>query len=496
MYKHKTTDELLGDLFHDVQMNQVFSDSKTFVDCIPKKDHAEILEQYHSQKEEASFDLKNFVTEYFDLPPEGESVESSQDKNIVEHIHHLWDGLTRQSKEEDQSSLLTLPHPFVIPGGRFREIYYWDSYFTMLGLLKSNRIDLVKNMVDNFTHLIETYGHIPNGNRTYFLSRSQPPFYALMVELLCKNDEASSLSHYLSSLLKEYNFWMNGSDDLSQAEAHRRVVNINGFVVNRYFDDSSKPRQESYWEDVEDAHGMADPSSFYLHLRAACESGWDFSSRWFANPNDIKSIETANIVPIDLNCLMYQLELTLSRAYAENGQASESSKFMDKANKRMQWIEENLWNEETACFTDLHFKNQKLRSNITAAGLFPLFISKDVNASKAARNIETLASSLLESGGILTTDQHTVQQWDAPNGWPPLQWIAYIAFQHYGREDLATTLREGWTATCEKKFDQDQKMIEKYNVIDALTTAKGGEYEAQDGFGWSNGVYLAMKLSD
>jgi alpha,alpha-trehalase len=492
----ETIDILLEDLFHEVQMQQIFPDSKTFVDCIPKGAPSEILKRYHSEKANPTFELKSFVEEHFDLPPEGESVESSGDKNIVEHIHHLWDGLTRQSTKTDEGSLLTLPYPFVIPGGRFREIYYWDSYFTMLGLLKSERIDLVKNMVDNFTFLIQTYGHIPNGNRTYFLSRSQPPFYALMVDLLCENDPSSSHADYLPTLLKEYQFWMDGADNLEVGKALRRVVNVDGYCVNRYFDDTPKPRQESYWEDVNEGSNLEDPESFHLHLRAACESGWDFSSRWLSDPHDIKTIETANIIPVDLNCLMAQLETTIATAYAEKGLMKESKRYAKKATERLNWIETQLWNEEEGCFTDWHFIKQKAKKNKTAAGLFPLFISKNINPNKAAKNIETLAVTLLKSGGLLTTDQYTDQQWDAPNGWPPLQWIAFQAFLNYDREDLANKLKEAWTLTCEKKFDQDHKMIEKYNVIDALSTAKGGEYEAQDGFGWSNGVYLALKLRD
>ena len=149
------------------------------------------------------------------------------------------------------SSLLPLPQPYVVPGGRFREIYYWDSYFTMLGLEESGRRDLVVDMVHDFAYLIDTYGHVPNGTRTYYLSRSQPPFFFEMVGLLSSDDPARAFVRYLPELKREYAFWMEGAQSLRRGRAHRRVVALpDGSILNRYWDDRDTPRDESYREDT------------------------------------------------------------------------------------------------------------------------------------------------------------------------------------------------------------------------------------------------------
>ena len=209
------------------------------------------------------------------------------------------------------SSLLPLPQPYLVPGGRFRELYYWDSYFTMLGLDESGRHDLVADMVRDFAYLIDTYGHVPNGARTYYLSRSQPPFFFEMVGLLSNDDSASAFSEYLPQLKREYAFWMEGARGLRRGTAHRRVVAMpNWSILNRYWDDRDTPRDESYREDTELAHASGRPArQVFRDIRAAAESGWDFSSRWFADGHTRGTIDTTEIVPIDLNSLLFGLEI-------------------------------------------------------------------------------------------------------------------------------------------------------------------------------------------
>ena len=161
--------------------------------------------------------------------------------------------MTRKAdKKIKGSSLLPLPHPYIVPGGRFNEIYYWDSYFTMLGLQVSGRVDLIESMIDNFSHLIETVGFIPNGNRTYFMGRSQPPFYACMVELLAQSKGKKVYVKYLPFLEKEYAFWMKGVNRLKKTgDAQKRVVKVKGGILNRYWDNFDAPRAEMYQDDIE-----------------------------------------------------------------------------------------------------------------------------------------------------------------------------------------------------------------------------------------------------
>ena len=206
-------DQQYGELFEAVQMARIFPDGKTFVDCTPKMAPDEILKAYAAAKNTPGFDLKAFVLAHFDEPVSPNSgYHSNPDQALADHINELWPVLTRPADANTAagSSLLPLPNPYVVPGGRFREVYYWDSYFTMLGLQSAGRRDLINDMVQNFAYLIDTYGHIPNGNRSYYLDRSQPPFFSLMVKLLddTKNgDNEDALSRFLPQMEKEYAFW-------------------------------------------------------------------------------------------------------------------------------------------------------------------------------------------------------------------------------------------------------------------------------------------------
>src|SRR5687767_511261 len=219
----------LKPLFEDVQMQKVFADGKTFVDCIPKKDLQQIAVEYNEQKEKQNFDLEEFVFKNFELPQQPDTgYSSSKNNTIEEHIESLWTVLTRKP-DSKKGSLIPLPYSYIVPGGRFGEIYYWDSYFTMLGLQVSKRINLIENMVNNFAHIVDTIGYIPNGNRSYFLGRSQPPFFSVMVHLLREEKGNKILTKYLSQLEKEYNFWMKGAGQLSNTVyAINRVVKMPG----------------------------------------------------------------------------------------------------------------------------------------------------------------------------------------------------------------------------------------------------------------------------
>ena len=185
-------DSLYKELFRDVQLNKVFPDYKTFVDCIPLLPADEILVKYNASKNNEGFDLAKFVAEHFKYP-EINDYEYKTDISLTinQHIESLWYILTRRSQiYVTNSSLISLPYSYIIPGGRFIEIFYWDSYFIMLGLQHSGKTDLLQSMMDNFSYLIETLGFIPNGNRTYFLTRSQPPMYAMMIELFAEKRSA------------------------------------------------------------------------------------------------------------------------------------------------------------------------------------------------------------------------------------------------------------------------------------------------------------------
>jgi alpha,alpha-trehalase len=381
-----------------------------------------------------------------------------------------------------------LPFRYVVPGGRFREIYYWDSYFTMLGLEQSGRHDLAADMVRNFAHLIDRFGHVPNGNRTYYLSRSQPPFFAAMVNLVAAREGDDVYGHYLPQLAREYGFWMEGEETLRRGAAHRRVVRLrDGTVLNRYWDDRETPREESYREDVETARAAnRPPQEVYRNLRAAAESGWDFSSRWLADGRTLATIRTTDIVPVDLNSLLYGLEQTLARAYRVTGDLQSAARISARAWRRREAMHRYLWDARQGVFGDYAWREGRLTGQLSAATLYPLFFGLATN--EQAQGVAAIVRDrLLQPDGIATTTANTGQQWDAPNGWAPLQWIAIAGLNDYGERDLARDIAERWIRENLTFYRATGRLVEKYDVS-GDAAARGGEYPLQDGFGWTNGV--------
>lgn len=484
----------LGELFEKIQLNNIFPDGKTFVDCTPVTDLSTIRNMYDEERSVPGFDLSAFVHRYFILPEDHSTgYKSVSGRPIEKHIEMLWDELSRQPGSA-KGSLIALPHSYIVPGGRFREIYYWDSYFTMLGLQISQRSDMIQNMVDNFSYLIDEVGYIPNGNRRYYLGRSQPPFFACMVNLLSQEKGEDILTRYLPQLQKEYDFWMTGVNRLNveNPSLHRIALLPSGEILNHYWDENDTPRPESFKEDTELAHHSADKKAMYRHLRAAAESGWDFSSRWFKDPAEFSSIHTTEIIPVDLNCLLFYLEKAIARAYLLLNDATNSSGFETAAEHRKKAIDGYCWNEGTGSYFDYDYVAGRQKELLTLAAAFPLFFeiaSKD-QAAAVARTIE---QKLLMPRGLATTNETTGQQWDAPNGWAPLQWITVQGLAKYGFNKLARDIARRWLNLNEKVYRNTGKMMEKYNVVSSDLEAGGGEYPAQDGFGWTNGVYLALK---
>lgn len=485
-FQYKLPHEQFPGLFEDVQLSGIFEDSKTFVDSIPMADPEEILYAYRKAQKTGVHALRQFVLDHFEVPgQQGASPDSDTTLSTGAHIRKLWPWLKRDGLEDDaKGSLLPLRHPYVVPGGRFREIYYWDSYFTMLGLAVSGESSLVASMVRNFADQVDLVGHIPNGNRTYFLSRSQPPFFSLMVRLLAEYEGNRVPDTFAGQLRREYDFWMSGS---------RKVVLDDGCVLNRYSDNLEIPRAESYAEDVELAEGLSElqKKKLFREIRAACESGWDFSSRWMIDPEDLSSIRTTDILPVDLNCLLLDLERLLASICIGNGDQTGRLHFEQAVEDRIHAIQKYFWDEASGTFCDYRLSGGSTTGIISMATMFPLFFEVGLG-SQADRVVRAISSQLFKPGGWMTTAIHSGQQWDAPNGWAPLQWIAYKGLANYGYSDLARQGAARWLALNDKVFSATGKMMEKYNVEDLTLEAGGGEYPVQDGFGWTNGVYLAL----
>jgi alpha,alpha-trehalase len=479
-------DLIYQELFRDVQFSGIFKDGKTFADAVPKRDPQLILADYRRIRSNPAirFSLQLFIAANFTVPDTSSSVEKYKPATISvrEHIKELWQALQRKADADVKgSSLLPLPKSYIVPGGRFREIYYWDSYFTMLGLQEDGLYDVIENMVDNFAFMIDSYGHIPNGNRSYYLSRSQPPFFALMVKILAEKKGKETLVKYLPELEKEYKFWM---------QKGKSAVTVGGFTVNRNWDDRQAPRPESYAEDVNTAKKTANPGLTYQHLRAGATSGWDFCSRWMRT-NDLSSIHTIDFIPVDLNSLLYHLESTIAEAYELKNDKARSNQYKALAVKRKAFLFQYCWNGKDGYFYDYDAKAKKQVAVPSLASTYPLFfkIATDVQAKAVAANME---KHFLKAGGFTTTLNHTGQQWDAPNGWAPLEWMAIQGLTNYNYTQLAETASRRWIKLNMDVYSRTSRLMEKYNVEDISLLAGGGEYPSQDGFGWTNGVLLKL----
>ncbi len=506
----------LGPLFGAVQLAGIFEDSKTFVDARPREAPELVAARYVARRDEPGFDLAAFVRAEFELPAfAGGGFRTDTTRSMAEHIRALWPVLTRPADSPDaRSSLIPLPEPYVVPGGRFREVYYWDSYFTMIGLVESGRVDRVESMLDNFAWLVRTYGHVPNGNRTYYLSRSQPPFLAAMVGLFAEAADTARALRYLDALITEHAFWMDGADRLAPGEAHRRVVRLpDGAVLNRYWDDRDDPRPESYREDYRIGQTLppAARPAFYRNVRATAESGWDFSSRWMRDPADLRTLETADLVPVDLNSLLYQQERTIAallRFRRQPGDADAARRFDDTAAARRRDLLALAWDPDRQFFYDVRWPTgERVTDRPTLAAAVPLFFGLATPAQGRAV-ARVLARDFLRPGGFVTTRVVSGQQWDAPNGWPPLEWMAIRGVTRYSDEAvmgtggarpdpaapraLADSAATRWLRLLRDTYRATGRMMEKYDVVDLKRPAGGGEYPTQDGFGWTNGVVLGL----
>lgn len=479
-------------LFDDVQKSEIFEDQKMMTDAVPLFPITEINKKYEEAKKTEGFMLKDFVMTHFDFLGAKILVQREHHLPIEEHIEKLWDELTRTAYEE-KGTLLKLPKPYIVPGGRFNEFFYWDSYFIMLGLQVSGRLEMMENIVENCAYLIQHVGFVPNASRTHFLSRSQPPYFSLMLDLLFETTGNNDIYiQYHTTLEKEYAFWMNGEEELESGSCIKRVVKTkDGDILNRYYDAENTPRPESYLIDIED-HENAPEDEFYRNIRSACESGWDFSSRWFADGEHIQTIETLNLAQVDLNCLLWHLETTLATSSALQNLKEKENYFTERAAKRRQMIDKYFWDEKAKTYKDYHTKKNTKTPSEHIAALYPLFLGlADREQAEGVAGI--IAEKFLYQGGLVTTTKKSGQQWDLPNAWAPYQWLGFKSMKNYGFNELAEKIKNNWCLNVERVYNNTGKLMEKYNALDTETIAGGGEYPNQDGFGWTNGVYLKLQ---
>jgi alpha,alpha-trehalase len=468
------------------------ADMKSFADAVPKASPEVIMDAYRECPPRSQAEVIEFVNDWFELPDVkvGHS-EGDRSSSIAEHIDALWDMLVRRDGEVlPGESRIALPYRYVVPGGIFRESYYWDTYFTILGL-RFHDLELCNEGARNLAHLIDAFGFVPNGNRTYYLTRSQPPLFFATLAAIGEGNPARSFAAFLPQLRREHAFWMSGEGDL-RGEPRRVVRMPGGELLNRFWDDGDWPRDEAYKSDVALASLAKDrpEAELFRDVRAACESGWDFSSRWFGDQANMKTIMTTSIVPSDLNALLFGLENAIRLGAEEAGDPAVASEFRERAAARSAAMNTYLWNEAEGFFDDYDLSASGQRGSATPASAAALFCGV-ASQDQAARTADFIERTLLAPGGLLTSLHATGEQWDSPNGWAPLHWIAVEGLERYGHNGLAREIAARWLMTVNRVFEATGRLVEKYDVVN-LEKGGGGEYPLQDGFGWTNGVTLAL----
>ncbi|KAK2099565.1 hypothetical protein P7K49_020913 [Saguinus oedipus] len=511
-----------GELLHQVQMAKLYQDDKEFVDMPLSVAPEQVLQTFtelsrshnHSIPREQ---LQAFVQEHFqakgqelqpwtpadwkDSPQFLQKISDGKLRAWAGQLHQLWKKLGKKMKPEvlshpERFSLIYSDHPFIVPGGRFVEFYYWDSYWVVEGLLLSEMAETVKNMLQNFLDLVKTYGHVPNGGRVYYLQRSQPPLLTLMMDrYLTHTNDTAFLQENIETLALELDFWTK----------NRTVsVSVGGknYLLNRYYVPYGGPRPESYSKDAELANTLpeGDQEVLWAELKAGAESGWDFSSRWLIggpNPNSLSSIRTSKLVPVDLNAFLCQAEELMSNFYSRLGNESQAMKYRTLRAQRLAALNTVLWDEEAGAWFDYDLENKKKNGEFYPSNLTPLWagcFSDPGVADKALKYLED-SQILTYQYGIPTSLQKTGQQWDFPNAWAPLQDLVIRGLAKAAlprAQEVAFQLAQNWIRTNFDVYSQKSAMYEKYDISNGGQPGGGGEYEVQEGFGWTNGVVLML----
>lgn len=386
-----------------------------------------------------------------------------------EYIQNNWKNCIKENMTDD-GTLIGLPYPYTVPSvGYFDEIYYWDTYFTNLGLDCSGLNYQSKYNTDDMLYLVMKYGHMPNGNRTYYTGRSQPPFLSEMVKNVYEHykDKVWLYGAY-TALEKEYQFWMTERISPSGLNIYAGDYTAEKITLNDRI--SYIPQEKSELERAK-------------HLVANCESGWDCNPRW--------EFEAYNYAPVDLNSLMYMMEKNMQYFSEEldNGRADE---WAQKADKRKALMEKHMKNEQ-GMLMDYNFKKDKTGTVFSVASFYPMY-AKLASEECAKATVENL-SRLEAECGMYTCEKNDMPgtyQWDYPNGWACLQYIAIIGLDNYGYKDEAVRIAKKYIRLVDKVFEETGGIWEKYNVKDGNIDVRN-EYEMPQMMGWSAGVYLAVK---
>ena len=394
--------------------------------------------------------------------------------NVTDYIRQNMPKTVR-SRVTDEDTLLGVPYPYTVPcaENHFNELYYWDTYFTGKALFAIGNAEQAKNNVLNILYLIGKFGYMPNGNRTYYLKRSQPPYAALMADdVYRKTNDLAFLRSAFPILKKEYAFWMSArvsENGLNHYDTEEEAASCADFyencVAGRIAIDRTRDRSEA--------------GRCYF---AEAESGWDFTPRF--------SGYCADCNPVDLNANLYRYE-TLFAEYERLLGEGDGSEWENRAKARANRMNALLWDGDAGVYKDYNYKTGKLSCVLSAASFQPYFAGVATDAQKSG--LQKLLCVLEGDFGIFTTQKVAEKyQWAYPNLWAPCQYIAVAALQNYGFADDAERIAQKYTALIERNFALHGKLFEKYNGLTGDIDAVS-EYGTPEMLGWTAGVYMACK---
>ncbi|XP_076256759.1 trehalase-like isoform X2 [Rhynchophorus ferrugineus] len=516
-----------GQLLDTVQHLRIYKDSKTFVDMSQRNTEETTLANFNTMMKNTNnkptvenvtkFINQNFLseTEMDDWTPSDfktnpdflSEIRDRKVKRFATQLVAFWPHLGRKIKNSVKNnpsrySLIPVPQGFIVPGGRFREIYYWDSYWIIKGLLLSEMHDTTRGMLDNFIYMIKTYGFIPNGSRVYYLNRSQPPLFTLMVDLyISSSNDIDWLKDNIQYIEKELLFWLN-----------QRTVTITKDGVQHklahFGPESNTPRPESYAEDIITCAGYttaAQKAHCYNALKTGAETGWDFSTRWLFDNNggtntNLTKIDAQRVIPVDLNAFLCKSFKSLSDFYEKIGNSTKQAEWSTRHQSLLNSTEALLYDKEDGIWYDYDRTLNKQRKIFFASNFAPLW-SNCYNTSQKDSYGERAAKYMYAKGvhtylgGIPTSLEQSGEQWDLPNAWPPLQEFVILGLHNTENSEakkIAAIFAKRWIAANMVGFERDGAMYEKYDAIHSGSYGGGGEYDVQIGFGWSNGVALSL----
>jgi alpha,alpha-trehalase len=395
-------------------------------------------------------------------------------EKILNYVKERWEQTIRRAPE-DKDTLIGLPHPYIVPCMKknLQELYYWDTYFACKGLVGQGFAHVARSCADNFIYLVNRYGFVPNGNRTYYLNRSQPPYLCSLVKLVfeAEGDKNWLLTAH-SALEKEYSFWMT-----------KRITPIG---LNSYghhateeellrFQDCLKKRIGSKAANREEQLRQS------AHMLAEAESGWDFTPR-FNN-------QCLNYAPADLNAILYQFETNMADFSRILGR-DDAAVWTARAERRQSLMNQYCWNENRQLFQSWDFVAQAHAKFLSAESFSPLWAG--VASPEQAQACLPGLAALEFDFGIATcekTEIHGIRQWAYPNGWPPLQCIAFEGWQRYGFVQEARRIAQKYVEVVVRCFEQTGDLWEKYNVVDGNVKVSD-EYPMPVMMGWSAGVFV------